>query len=128
MNSVWKDSTARAGFSLVEVMVSMVVLSFGALSMVQMAGGLALGLRQAGAQTAVVAAAQTGLEATEVQDFGSVSVGTTVDTVAIQGRAYVRSVTVTSATSRVKRVDVTVSPLVSPGPTHTLTSYVHKQW
>jgi hypothetical protein len=96
--------------------------------MVQMTGGLAMGLRQAGAQTAVVATAQTGLEAAEVRDFGSVSVGTTVDTVTIQGRGYERSVTVTSATARVKRVDVTVSPLVSPGPTHALTSYVHKRW
>lgn len=128
MNSMWKGSTARAGFSLVEVMVSIVVLSFGALSMVRITGGLAVALRQAGAQTVVVAAAQTGLEATEVRDFASVTTGTTADTVTIQGRAFVRSVTVTAAGARVKRVDVTVSPLVPPGPTHHLTSYVHKRW
>lgn len=128
MTSPWKGSAGRAGFTLVEVMVAIVMLSFGVLSLARITSGLALELRRAGSQTAVVAAAQTGLETAEVRDFASVAVGATADTVTIRGRAFVRTVRVTAPGARVKRVDVTVAPLVPPGPTYTLTSYVHNRW
>ncbi|MGH7544934.1 MAG: type IV pilus modification PilV family protein [Gemmatimonadota bacterium] len=128
MISALEGSTARGGFTLVETLVAMIVFSVGVLSLAQITGRLAVEMRRAGAQTAVVATAQTGMETREVQDFASVAVGTTVDTITIRGRAFVRTVTVTSPALRVKRVDVSVAPAVPPGPTHTLTSYVHKQW
>jgi prepilin-type N-terminal cleavage/methylation domain-containing protein len=128
MSPAFQASARQGGFTLIEVLVAMVVLSVGVLSLARMTGGLAVEMRRAGAQTMVIAETQTELELTEVQDFVSVAVGTAVDTVWVQGRAYVRTVTVTAAGARVKRVDVVVAPAGSSGPTHSLTSYVHKAW
>jgi prepilin-type N-terminal cleavage/methylation domain-containing protein len=128
MISGFKGSAMRSGFTLVEVMAAMILLSFGVLSLVRVTGALALEMRRAGSQTAVVATAQTGLEDVEVQAFEAVTVGTTVDTVRVQGRDFVRTVTVSAAGARVKRVEVAVVPAVPPGPALTLTTYVHKRW
>lgn len=128
MSRVGQRVTDRSGFTLVEVMAALIILVVGVLAIARVTGGLALELRRAGAQTAVIAATQTALEAEEAKSFSAISLGTRTDTVRIEGRPYVRTVVVSQAGARVKRIDVTVAPAVPPGPRHSLISYVHKRW
>lgn len=124
MSRAW----GRSGFTLVEVMAALIILVVGVLAIARVTGGLALELRRAAAQTSVIAATQTALEAAEAKSYSALLLGSQIDTVRIEGRPYLRTVVVSQTGARVKRIEVTVAPAAPPGPGHALVSYVHKRW
>jgi prepilin-type N-terminal cleavage/methylation domain-containing protein len=104
------------GFTLVEVMVTVTILSIGILVL----GGMLLRSSKA-AEAASAVSFQTAELVTEVArldalPFDLLAAGTTCDTVAVSQLPRIRCSTITAVSAKVKRVTVTVNPTGSHAP------------
>jgi prepilin-type N-terminal cleavage/methylation domain-containing protein len=102
------------GFTLVEVLVSMTILSIG----VMVLGGLlARGARAAGAassvtyQTAMLAAEAARLDAVP---FTTLAAGTVCDTSTALPMPRIRCITITNINAKLRRVSVVITPTDNP--------------
>ncbi|MEM7416433.1 MAG: prepilin-type N-terminal cleavage/methylation domain-containing protein [Gemmatimonadota bacterium] len=116
------------GFTLIEVLGALVIFSVGILMVMQVGNSLTVQMRNAGARTEIVELAGSSLDSIEAMPLDSLTAGTVVDTMTVQGWAYQRNVVVTSITAVLARVDVTISPVSGEGPSHDVTSYVSGTW
>ena len=102
------------GFTLVEVLVSMTILSIGVLVL---GGLLARGARSAGAasavsyQNAMLAAEAARLDAVP---FTTLAAGTVCDTSTALPMPRVRCVTITNINAKLRRVSVVITPTDNP--------------
>jgi prepilin-type N-terminal cleavage/methylation domain-containing protein len=102
------------GFTLVEVLVSMTILSIGVLVL---GGLLARGARSAGAasavnyQTAMLAAEAARLDAVP---FTTLAAGTVCDTSTALPMPRVRCITITNINDKLRRVSVVITPTGNP--------------
>ena len=102
------------GFTLVEVLVSMTILSIGVLVL---GGLLARGARSAGAagtlsyQTAMLAAEAARLDAVP---FTTLAAGTVCDTSTALPMPRIRCVTITNINAKLRRVSVVITPTDNP--------------
>lgn len=124
----WRWSRGAPGFTLIEVIGALVIFSVGVLMVIQMSGALAYRMRYAGARSTLVVYGNERLDSLEAAPFASVSAGTTVTSVTVEGTAYQSTVTVTTVTPVLKSIQVTVAPVAGPGPTYTTTSYRSAVW
>jgi prepilin-type N-terminal cleavage/methylation domain-containing protein len=97
---------AVAGFTLIEVVLAMVVLSAGVLGLVHLAGAAVLTTRDARAATSIGVYAENALEATRDRGFAGTSPGVTSDTLNLRGIRYARRVTITDRDVRTREVRV----------------------
>lgn len=118
----------RIGFTLIEVTAALVIFAAGVLMTASLAGSLSVQVRKSGLRAGVVASTQEKMEAMERLDYDSFSVGSTVETVTIQGREYERTTVVTAYGTRTRSVEVTVEPVDSDEPSHSLLSYTYDPW
>jgi prepilin-type N-terminal cleavage/methylation domain-containing protein len=102
----------EAGFGLVEILITMLILSVGLLALTTISAGVASQTRISAERTAQAMAAQQVLEDYTRRGYAAATSG--VDTVQISGRAYVVSSTVTDPSSRVRQVSSVVN---GRGPT-----------
>jgi Tfp pilus assembly protein PilV len=117
------------GFTLIEVVGALVIFSMGVLMVIQVSGALGFRMRYAGARSEIVFLANERLDSLAAEPFASLTPGTTQLDFSIEGMSFRRSVTITSMTPVLKRIDVSIAPLAgSEGPTHAVTSYASAVW
>jgi prepilin-type N-terminal cleavage/methylation domain-containing protein len=125
--SCLSDSAAH-GFTLIEVIAALVIFSVGVLMVIRLSGGLGVQMRFAGTRSELVVHANERLDSLEATPFASVVAGTTADTLSVQGIEYECTVTVTSVTAVLKRIDVSLAATGGEGPAHAVTSYLSAVW
>lgn len=107
--------TSDGGFTLVEVMVAIVILAVGALAVTHLSLSVAVLMQHSSAKTELITLAENRLEAVQALDYDEIRAGVDEDTVTVRGKAYVRRVTVTEPTSRMREIRVDLrSPTESP--------------
>lgn len=123
-----RATDGRRGFTLIEVLGALVIFSVGVLMVMQVGGALSTQMRTAGARSEIVVLANASLDSIEATPLDSLTMGTALDTVVAQGWTFQRTVTVTSLTAILARVDVTINPAGGSGPSHAVTSYTSAVW
>lgn len=123
----WPPARPR-GFTLIEVIGALVIFSVGVLMVMQVGSSLTTRMRYAGARSEIVVLASEQVDSIEATPFDSISAGTTQDTVNVQGWTYERSVVVTVLTPVLARIEVSLAPVDSVGPSHAVTSYTSAVW
>jgi len=124
----WSVRRPASGFTLIEVVGALVIFSVGVLMVIQVSGALGTQMRWAGVRSEIAVLASERLDSLESAPLDSISAGTTRDTLLVQGLPYERVVVVTSLTPVLARIDVSLAPLDSAGPTHAVTSYSGAVW
>ena len=112
--SVWNRARQAAGFTLIEILVSVTILSGGILALGTLMGR---GARSAGAAAAL--SYQTTVMGAEAARYDAVpftllAAGTTCDTVAAPPLPRIRCATITSINPKLRRVSVVVTPTDNP--------------
>ena len=101
----------------------------GVLMVVQVSSALGFRMRWAGARSEIVVFANERLDSLSAATFASLAAGTSVDSLDIEGMKFTSSVTVTTVTPVLKRIDVSIAPVTGgEGPSHSITSYVSAVW
>lgn len=124
----WPGARTSSGFTLIEVIGALVIFSLGVLMVIQVSGALGTQMRYAGTRSELVVHAAQLLDSLAAEPFASVAVGTTLDTLAVQGVAYECTLQVVSVSPVLKQVDVSLAALEGGGPAHAVTSYVSAVW
>ena len=123
----WRDGRPP-GFTLIEVIGALVILSAGILMVMQTGSSLTTRMREAGARSELAVLASAQVDSIEATPFDSLAAGTTQDTLIVQGWTYRRSVAVTLLTPVLARIDVSLAPVAVGGPTFRTTSYTSAIW
>lgn len=123
----WSYAQA-AGFTLIEVIGALVIFSVGVLMVIQVSGALGTQMRYAGTRSELAVHASQRLDSLEAEPFASVSAGTTLATLTVQGVEYECTVTVVQLTPVLKRIEVSLAATGGDGPSHSVTSYVGASW
>lgn len=110
------------GFTLVEVMVALVVLTLGVLALTQLSVSVAVLMNRAGIRTELAALAGNRLDEVGARAYADVTDG--ADTVNVRGVDYVRSVDVTTTGSNLKEVVVELKPITGSGFSYSTMTYV----
>jgi prepilin-type N-terminal cleavage/methylation domain-containing protein len=124
----WPSASAVLGFTLIEVIAALVIFSVGVLMVVQMSGGLGARMRYAGARSELVVFANERLDSLEAEPFTALTPGTSLDTLVAEGTSFQSTVTITTVTPVLRRIDVSIAPLSGGGPSHAVTSYASAVW
>ena len=124
----WSPTRREPGFTLIEVIGALVIFSMGVLMVMQVSGALGTQMRYAGIRSQIVVLANERLDSLEATPLDSLTAGTVQDTLTVQGLGYERVVTVTALTAVLARVDVSLAPIDSAGPSHAVTSYTSAVW
>jgi prepilin-type N-terminal cleavage/methylation domain-containing protein len=102
--------SSAAGFSLVEIMVAMLILSITALSLAPLMLRASRTGKSAEAMLYEQAVMSTEVGRLNALPFDALSTGTTCQTVSTSPMAHTRCTTVTSVSSTVYRITVVVTP------------------
>jgi type IV pilus assembly protein PilV len=111
------STIARAGFSLVEVLIALVVLSLGILAVASMASSAIKQVQVGFNITNSTLAAQQVLDAYAMQPFDSIALGNSADTVSLAGIDYTVASAVTDVSTQLstKTSDVIYKIVVYSG-------------
>ena len=122
-------SSSPRGFTLIEVIAALVIFSVGVLMVLDLTHTLSREMRYAATTSELVVRAQERLDSLGSVDFGSLALGTSGDTLTVEGVAYQRLVGVSKVTDLLYRIDVTLSPLTGgAGPSYAAVSYSAAHW
>jgi Tfp pilus assembly protein PilV len=124
----WSSARPSSGFTLIEVVGALLIFSMGVLMVIQVSGALGVRMRYAGARSELVAFANERLDSLAAEAFTALTVGTALDTVVAEGTSFQSSVTISTVTPVLKRIDIAITPIGGEGPTHSLTSYASAVW
>lgn len=117
------------GFSLIEVIAALVVFSMGVLMVLSLTSALSKRMEYSALASEVAVRSQERVDSLEALPFDSLTLGTTADTITIQGVQYVRTVVITAVTGLLYQVQVTLVRLDGEaGPTSTTTTYAAAAW
>ena len=126
--SSWSPTRREAGFTLIEVIGALVIFSVGVLMVMQVSGALGIQMRYAGARSEIVVLANERLDSLEAAQLASLSAGTIRDTLTVEGLTYERTVTITSITPVLAKIEVSLVSIDGDGPSHAVTSYTSAVW
>ncbi len=126
--SPWSLTRQAVGFTLIEVVGALVIFSVGVLMVLRLSTALGIQMRYAGARSELVVLASERLDSLEATPFDSINTGTTQDTLTVEGMAYERTVTITSVTAVLSKIDVSLVSIDGAGPSHTVSSYTSAVW
>jgi len=126
--NLWFPNCRIGGFTLIEVIGALVIFSVGVLMVLQLSGALGTQMRYAAARSEIAVMGSERLDSLEATPFDSLAVGTTTTSVTVTGQSYQRQVIVTQITPVLYRIDVTLSPVASTGPSYGVTSYRSAIW
>ena len=118
----------RSGFTFIEVVGALVVFAFGVLMVIRLSTATSTQMRYAGISSALALRAAERLDSLAAEPFSSLSVGSDADVVVVSGLDYDRTVVLTQLTPLLMRVEVTLQPRGSEGPSYQVTSYVSEVW
>ncbi len=119
----------RRGFTLIEVIAALVIFSVGVLMVLDLTGALSRKMRYAATTSELVVRAQERLDSLESLAFDSLTVGTTLDTLTVEGIGYGETVSVSVVTGLLRQLDVALAPITAgEGPSYALTSYAAAHW
>jgi prepilin-type N-terminal cleavage/methylation domain-containing protein len=117
------------GFSLIEVIAALVIFSTGVLMVLRLTTALSARMEYSATASEVAVRSQERLDSLESLPFDSLALGTTADTLTIQGAQYVRTVVVTSVTGILYQIQVTTVRMDGEaGPSSAATSYAAGHW
>ena len=120
---------SRAGFTLIEVIGALVIFSVGVLMVLSLAGSLSRQMAWAAVTSELVVRAQERLDSLEALPYSSLTPGSSDETLRIRGDSYARTVSVTSVTGLMYRLDVSIVPIdAADGPSYAVTSYQVSEW
>jgi len=123
------DTRRILGFTLIEVVGALVIFSMGVLMVVQVSGALGFRMRYAGARSEIVVFANERLDSLAAEAFSALAAGTSLDTLDAEGMTFRSSVTITTVTPVLKRIDIAIDPLNGgEGPSHSVTAYKSAAW
>ena len=118
-----------AGFTLIEVIGALVIFSVGVLMVLSLAGSLSRQMDWAAVTSELVVRAQERLDSLEAEPYSSLTPGSSDETLRIRGDSYARTVSVTSVTGLMYRLDVSIAPMDgADGPSYAVTSYQVSSW
>ena len=100
----------------------------GVLMVLQVSGALGTQMRYAGVASELAVFAGERLDSLGALPLGSLTPGTTVDTLTTVGFDYEYTVVVTSVTAVLARIDVSFVAIDGVGPSHSVTSYTSAPW
>lgn len=118
----------KAGFTLIEVLAAMVIFAVGVLMVIQLNSALSQQLLYSARTSEVVVLAHERLDSLESMPFDSLNVGTSVDTLTVEGIGYSRTSTVGVVTAVLYSLDVTLAPLSGSAPSYTASSFSAAPW
>jgi prepilin-type N-terminal cleavage/methylation domain-containing protein len=124
----WSSARPSSGFTLIEVIGALMIFSVGVLMIVQVSGALGIRMRYAGARSELVVFANERLDSLAAEPFTALAVGTALDTLVAEGTSFQSSVTISTVTPVLKRIDVAITPIGGEGPSHAVTSYASAIW
>ena len=116
------------GFTLIEVMGALVIFSLGVLMVLQVSGALGTQMRLAGARSELAILVGERLDSLSALPVGSLTPGTTVDTVTAEGLDFEQTVIITSVTAVLAKIDVSLVPVAGAGPSNSATAYASAPW
>ena len=116
--------SARSGFTLVEVMVSMLILTAGALGVMQLACAATIMSRDAVAVTELGVYAENLLETARDRGFAGNPPGVTTDSISVKGQRYARRLTVAAPNYRTRQIRVDVVRATDTIPAYSTLTYV----
>lgn len=120
--------TWDSGFTLIEIVAALLLFSLGVLMVIGMSGGLGTQIQYAAISSELVVVAQERLDSLETEPPESLVLGTDVDTVAVGGRSYERSVTISRYSPLVREIVISLESVTGSGPSYSATSYVSSNW
>ena len=118
----------RRGFTFIEVVGALVVFAFGVLMVIRLSTATSTQMRYAGVSSALALRAAERLDSLAAEPFSSLAAGSHADIVVVSGLDYDRTVVLTRLTPLLMRVDVTLQPRGTEGPSYQVTSYVSEVW
>ncbi len=105
------------------------IFSLGVLMVIRLTSALGRQMRYSATASELVVRAEERLDSLESLDFDSISAGTTVDTLTVQGTVYTQTVAITLFTGVLYQIDLTLAPEgAGAGPTYSTTSYRAATW
>jgi Tfp pilus assembly protein PilV len=117
------------GFTLIEVVGALVVFSMGVIMLLSITRALSQRMEWSALNSLITAEGQERLDSLDVLSYGSLAVGSDVDTLSIRGISYRQTQTITQYTALVRRAVVTIEPLgTADGPSFTATIYASDAW
>lgn len=118
----------QSGFTLIEVIAALVIFSIAVLFTTGLTTALAVQMRSAALRSDMVAAAQQRLDSISIVAYDALPVGTTIDTLQMQGRIYLSTMEVIQFQPRIREIRIQLAPAEMPGPEYTVHSYVVEPW
>ena len=119
---------SRGGFTLIEVIGALLVFSVGVIMLLGITSSLAARLEWSALDSLVAAEGQERLDSLDAVAYGSLTVGSDVDTLTLRGIAYRRTQTVTQFTALVRRADLVIEPIGGEGPTFEASVFSSGSW
>jgi len=117
------------GFTLIEVIAALVIFSGGVLMVIQMSGSLSRQMEWAGVASEIVVVAQARLDSLDAEPFADLTLGTTSETLTIQGKSYTLDTTITTVTALLLQLDISMTPGAGvSGPSYSTTTYAADTW
>lgn len=124
-----RSGRPQRGFTLIEVIAALVIFALGVLMVLDLTGALARQMRYAATTSELVVIAQEQIDSLEALAFESLTVGTTMDSLTVEGVVYGRAVSVSVRTGLLYQLDVALSPTTAgEGPSYAVTSYSAAHW
>lgn len=116
------------GFTLIEVVASLVIFAAGVLVATELSTRLSQLVRDAGIRSQAIVLAQARLDSLQTVPFATLGEGLVEETTELQGRSYRVLMSVVPDGFRLVTLDVTVTPSEPPGPEHRVTSFRAAPW
>lgn len=128
MRSGGRARPCAAGFTLIEVIGAVLLLSIALLMVIQLSGSMGTQLERSAVRSQLTSLARESIDSLETLPFDSLDVGSGSDTVTVRGRSYTRSWTVSIHGPLLKTIQVDVDPVSGSGPGYSATSYSSGEW
>ena len=117
------------GFTLIEVIGALVIFSLGVLMVLQLSDALGDQMEYAATASEIAVKVQERMDSLEAEPFSSLSAGSQVDTMSVNGTSYTLTTTVSTVTALLFQIDVAMAPVGgASGPTYSTTSYSADSW
>lgn len=118
----------RAGFTLIEVIGSILIFSVGVVMVLQITSALSRRTEYAAQNSIISVMGQQRLDSLAVVAYTSVGVGTTTDSVTVRGVRYQRRLVVSQFSPLVRKADFSLIPTSGSWPTFDASTFVRDSW
>lgn len=121
-------ASGQSGFTLIEIMGAFVIFALGVLMAIQLSGALGRQIQYAAVSSELVTLAREPLDSLARMPGDSVDVGTTGDTLNVQGLSYARTLTISLYNPMLLEATVLLQPVGGTGPRYRTDTYLSKAW